>query len=251
MSSFKTAALLVLSGTLSALSVVAAPPGVGFGQAPAARIPGYTPPSRFPSTIGLRPTTSGFTGINPGALPTRFGYGNRSGASPFLPGRVPSIRGRDYRRLPVGYFFAPYYYPGLLYGRDDFDYGEPGSTPLYGGLDPVTDNLAAGQGALSREIQQLSAQVDQLQQLQLSTQPVPTGQPAAVSREASEPDRPPVVLVLRDGQQLKVKSFAVMAGVFWDFTSPVAKKIPLASIDVSTSARLTEAQGGEFPQLGQ
>jgi hypothetical protein len=59
-----------------------------------------------------------------------------------------------------------------------------------------------------------------------------------------------VTLVLRDGQRLSVENYAVMNQTFWNFSKRPAQRIPISSIDVAASTKATEAEGGEFPQLG-
>jgi hypothetical protein len=64
-----------------------------------------------------------------------------------------------------------------------------------------------------------------------------------------EPPQPPITIVLQNGKQLVVQNYAVMNGMLWDFTKAITLKIPLSSIDLSASARATNAAGVEFPEL--
>jgi hypothetical protein len=166
------------------------------------------------------PASAGYTGIRSGALSTR------------------GFHGRDFRRVPYPYFFAPYYYPSLDYANSAYpDYG-PGFDP---GADAEAQGAAMAQNMLGDQINRLSAEVEQLKY----GQPPPPLQ----AREDPQPPQPPVTLVLRNGQQLKVQNYAVMDQTFWDFSAQPAQKIPIANIDVAASARATAASGGEFPQL--
>jgi hypothetical protein len=169
--------------------------------------------------LGLRGPASSYTGIRPGALRS---YG---------------ARGRDFRRVPYPYFFAPYYYPFLDYSNSAYpDYGyDPGP-------DPDAQGAAMAQNMLGEQINRLSAEVDQLKY-------GPPQAPAFQTREDPQPPQPPVTLVLRNGQQLKVQNFAVMDQTFWDFSSQPTRKIPIANIDIAASAKATAATGGEFPQF--
>jgi hypothetical protein len=65
------------------------------------------------------------------------------------------------------------------------------------------------------------------------------------------PRRPPIKLVLRSGQQIQVQDYAVVNGMFWDFTNQPVRRIPIAGIDIPASQKATEESGAEFPQLGQ
>lgn len=63
------------------------------------------------------------------------------------------------------------------------------------------------------------------------------------------PDAPtiPITIVLKNGQTMIVQNYAIMNGLFWDFSKQNAKKIPLSEIDVEASAKATDAAGGAFP----
>jgi hypothetical protein len=200
--------------------------GAGHAGAPAARSisPGtahfLSPPRVGTAPFGTIPPASAYTGIRPGALRS-YGY-----------------RGRDFRRVPYGYFFAPYYYPFLDYGSSAYpDYGyDPGP-------DPDAQSAAMAQNMMGDQINRLSAEVEQLKYGQ-----APQAPPYA-TREDPQPAQPPVTLVLRNGQQLKVQNYAVMDQTFWDFSTQPTRKIPIANIDVAASEKATAAAGAEFPQL--
>lgn len=88
--------------------------------------------------------------------------------------------------------------------------------------------------------------------------PYPPAAPPAVYREQSAPAQPepvvvqpPITVVLQNGQKFVVQNYAVMDATLWDFSKPVARKIPLSAIDVSASAIATYEAGGEFPELTQ
>ena len=178
--------------------------------------------------LGLHSPASGYTGIRAGALSSRGSYGR-------------AFRGRDFRRVPYGYFFAPYYYPYLDYTNSAYpDYYGSGFDPAG---DPEAQSAAMAENMLGDQINRLSAEVEQLK---YGSQPLP---PALQAREDPEPSQAPVLLILRNGQQLKVQNYAVMDETFWDFSSQPARKIPIVNIDVAASAKATAAGGGEFPQL--
>lgn len=201
--------------------------GAGHTGAPAARAtsPGTAhflpPPHVGTAPFGtIPPASPGYTGIRPGAF-SSYGY-----------------RGRDFRHVPYGYFFAPYYYPFLDYGNSTYpDYGyDPAS-------DPGAQGALMAQNMLGDQINRLTAEVEQLKDAQ-APQPPPYAQ-----REDPQPPQAPVTLVLRNGQQLKVQNYAIMDQTFWDFSSQPTRKIPIATIDLAASAKATTAGGGEFPDL--
>jgi hypothetical protein len=167
------------------------------------------------------------------------GYGNRNFG----------YSDRGYHRLPRSYFIAPYYYPFYDWGAgtdysasaapyDNSDYG-PG--PGYG-PDPSMDPTMANQAALGDQVQRLTAQMNDLMSAQ---------QQAYQPQSAAPPQPPPVplTLVLRNGEKLQVQNYAVTNSTLWDFTQRGTRKIPLSNIDLQASAKATEANGGEFPQI--
>ncbi len=188
-----------------------------------------------PPPLGLRaPASPGFTGINPGALKSTSHFYRR-----------------DYRRVPQAYFFAPYYYPFLGYSDSSFD----AYPPYDAAQDPNVQSAEVTANLLGQQIQNLSAQIDQLRMDQEATrnqqtQPPPDG-PAMAQPEQQLPPTPPIKLVLRTGQQIQVQDYAVVDGTFWDFTNQATRKIPISSIDIPASQKATEDAGAEFPQLGK
>jgi hypothetical protein len=182
---------------------------------------GFSAPRVGTAPLGLHGPASSYTGIRAGALRS---YG---------------FRGRDFRRVPYGYFFAPYYYPFLDYANSAYpDYGY-GPDPA---ADPSAQDAALAGNMLGDQINRLSAEVEQLKYGQPQV-------PVLQTRDDPQPPPPPVMLVLRNGQQLKVQNYAIMDQTFWDFSSQPTRKIPITNIDIAASAKATAAGGGEFPQL--
>jgi hypothetical protein len=106
--------------------------------------------------------------------------------------------------------------------------------------------LSASQDALAEQIRQLSANLEAMKNANQQQPPVPQ---SAVELAQPEPEQPPIKLVLRNGQQLTIKSYAVMNGVLWDFSGQRVRKVPISQVDLTASAKATEAAGGEFPNL--
>jgi hypothetical protein len=225
------ALLSALSLTIPVALLAQRGSGAGHEAAPSAHFSSPTGGHAF-AHVGtppfgiLPPAAAGYTGIRPGALRT-YGYTGRGGY-----GR------RDFRRVPYGYFFAPYYDPYLGYA--DSAYGDYGYGPGYP-YDPGSDPNLEG-AMMADQINRLGAEVEQLKYGQ------PPAPPAMTAQDSQPPDAP-VTLVLRNGQQLKVQNYAVMDQTFWDFTSQPTRKIPIANIDIAASVKATTANGGDFPQL--
>ena len=154
--------------------------------------------------------------------------------------------GRDYRRYPYNYLFSPFYYPFLDYGGTpyyDSSYDSGYDSGYNAQPDPGAQSGYTAENELGEQVQRLTAEVDQMRYGQRAPAPM------YAQQDPPQAPAPPVMLVLRDGQQIQVQSYAVMDQTFWDFTRQPGRKIPLSSIDIAASARATQAKGGEFPQL--
>ena len=199
--------------------------------------PGIAPAPFAPAGTGYW-TASGYHG------PARIGNGWRDGHG-FFGGRRP-----DYRRFPVTYFFAPYYYPFLDY--ETSPYAENGEPPL---PDQGMQDMYAMQNELGHQVEALGEEVDQLKYGQRGAYPPvpyetgPSPAPAQAQAAPAAPPAPPITLVLHDGQRITVRDYAITRTNFWDFTNAAMRKIPLSTIDLDASAKATQANGGEFPVL--
>ncbi len=176
-----------------------------------------------------------------------FGYGHGYGYGTARPGYGGGsyARSNNYRSLPRSYVVAPFYYPYFDWsGGTDYStaaaapYDDPGYGGGYGS-DPATDYMMRNQAALGQQVQRLTDQMNGMGQGQGYQQLPAEAQPPAV----------PLTLVLTTGEKLQVQNYAVTNNVFWDFTQRGTRKIPLANIDLAASAKATQANGGEFPQL--
>lgn len=192
---------------------------------------------------------SGFHTSSPSFRGSGYGFGNSfsgatrlppaaSGISPLAWSQIQRGNRFGYRRIPYGYFFAPYYYPFL--GYDTSTYPSYSDQAAYAD-DYAMQSMLSSQGALSQQMQMLSDQVNHLRNAQQQGR-IPEEDPQNTAEV-------PVTVVLRNGQQIQVQNYAVMGQTFWDFTRQPARKIPISSIDIAASTRATEAKGGEFPQL--
>ncbi len=153
--------------------------------------------------------------------------------------RTNTYRRHEYRALPSYYVAAPFYYPFFDWGGD---YAPAPPAPVDDYAPDPTDALMANQAALGRQVQRLTAQLNDLMNGQTYQQQAPAAEPAG-------PPPVPLTLILRDGQQLQVQNYAVTDNTFWEFTDRGTRKIPLSNIDLAASAKATQANGGEFPQI--
>jgi hypothetical protein len=145
----------------------------------------------------------------------------------------------------VVFWGAPYYYLPPDYSSDYVSAPPPEAYPgpEAGGPDPVTQNLMMQQSQLGQQIQQLSDQLATLRAQQRGANEGPSAPP-----QEQEPTHP-IKLVLRNGTTVTVQNYALMKGIFWDFSATPIKRIPVSSVDVSASRRATEEAGGEFPEI--
>jgi hypothetical protein len=152
-------------------------------------------------------------------------------------------------RRPGGVYGYPYYgfglypYTGLglgYYGNDGYGY------------DPYYDS---GSGAPYQEQYQpmMDPGAGYPPPPDAAYPPVPYApydQQQQAPAAAPEPDPPstPITLILKTGEKLTVQNYAIANGMFWDFTKPTAKRIPIANIDIAASAKATDEAGGAFPE---
>jgi hypothetical protein len=213
-------------------------------------ISGYAPvgaSGRAPVGAAGRAPTGGVssiaTGVNPstgfhGPRPPGVGGGHNPGGPGYRDGRN---HGGRYGS-PVFLWGGPVY-GGPLLSPDDA--AEAGPEPVLAPPPPMGDPLqsvAAQQEVLTDEIQRLNAKLDRMQ----------SGQAEAPPEQAQAkpvPAAPPVTLVLRNGGKVQSSSFAVMNGVFWDFSKQPARRVPVSDVDLTASARATEESGAEFPEF--
>lgn len=199
-----------------------------------------------PPPIGLQSPGVGYTGINPGAL-----RGGRSFFGSGEHGNGERWRHRDgYGYFGGGYLYVPYY-PYSDYGSVPYNNGYG-----YGPSDDVSQQSAdVTANLLGEQIKQLSAEIQDLKASERGYGPPPQyGPPQGQEYPIPVPAQPdpaaePITVVLKNGQQIKVQSYAVMDGKFWDFSRQPARRIPLSEIDMAASTKATEATGSEFPEL--
>lgn len=127
--------------------------------------------------------------------------------------------------------------------------------PLIGDQAPPlaydSESMPAPPPSVGLEIDRLKSEVNELKQQREAEAYQKTPETAAVPPPPTsvEPEEPATIVVLRDGQKLHVRNYAIMGHTFWDFSARPAKQVPISEIDVVASQRANEAQGIEFPLL--
>ncbi len=115
--------------------------------------------------------------------------------------------------------------------------------------DPATEAVLQSQGQLGQQVRHLTSEIEQLREQQNQGGSPYVMRPPNAPESEQPQNAVPVTLILRGGRTLKVKDYAVMNGVLWDFTVQPARKIAVSEVDVEASAKATQAAGGEFPDL--
>ncbi|HEX5433478.1 MAG TPA: hypothetical protein VFY05_04520 [Candidatus Angelobacter sp.] len=65
----------------------------------------------------------------------------------------------------------------------------------------------------------------------------------AVQPEAKEDNSPATVFILKDGQKIETKNFAIMGQTLYDFSSSTLKKVQLADIDKAATVEANDERG--------
>lgn len=212
------------------------------------------PPSASARSIGI-PASARSIGIPASAYITGGRPVNSIRQSPFIHGgsalggpwrQTSHHPGRRDHRGGYGYVGYPYF-PYLGYAETGFDnFAE--SAPIYPaegiGVEPAAGN------EVTRQLEQLSAQIDDLQSRLNEGQQGKQTSAASGTVEPEQPSAPPLTVVLSDGRTLKVQNYAVVGDTLWDLSSQPVRKIPAAKIDLPASSKASESSGVEFPQFG-
>ncbi len=260
----RTFSLGVLLGASSVLLLAQHGSGGGFhasgshGSTSGARSATYGPTATAPyhlpapTSVGRAPLAGTFANPNGayGQYPAySSSFGNSRLSSHPGPWSQSSSYGRRGRYRPYGFVGVPLFgYGGYPYFDDfdsPYDYGYPPDP--YSNVAPLQQQ----DNGLGDQVQQLSAQVDELRNRLGQSQylPAPAPQNNFSTSEPSSPPSPPLTVVLKNGQTLQIQNYAVMGNTFWDFSSQPVRKIPLSTIDVPASTKATEANGAEFPAI--
>jgi hypothetical protein len=210
---------------------------------PAQRV---VPPSASANSIGI-PASAGSIGIPASAYAggnvPRNVYGTSTVASPWAP---VSQNGKRNYRGGYGYGYGLPFFPFLATTGSSFDDNSyyPPPQPAEGFDAPLAMDNGVGQ-----QLQQLSAQLNDLQNQLNQKQAMPSQDSEPQPPAAPPPPAKPITVVLNNGQTVHVQDYAVMGNTLWDLSSQPVKKIPAASIDIPASIKATEATGIEFPEF--
>jgi len=135
-------------------------------------------------------------------------------------------------------------------------YPVPFGLPNYSQLDP----LAAQQSAVANQItvstnnearlQQLNEEVRSLQDRLRATDEQLAQLRAFEASPASTEQKPPVVLVLKNGTVLETEGYALVGGTLWILSRSGREQISLSSLNVPATQKENLKRGIQFPDLG-
>ncbi len=140
-----------------------------------------------------------------------------------------------------GAVYVPYAYP-VVVGEAEPGDAEKESTPdnqredEYRGGPTIFDRRGSGQTARS--------DADDLPQPARRAQTETT--PAAPPAETPVADQPQTILVFKDGHQLEVQNYAVIGDSLYDLTPGRHHKVPLAELDLTSTAKQNDDRGIDF-----
>ena len=249
-----TSASAVLGVTTSFVLLAAGPPAghysgshSGFTSSPVIRPLGIGSTGNFSHPI-VAPLIQAPPSVRSGYSGTRSGYWNGTRNGGRLPSRRPGTRGY------ANPFYPVFLYGGSFYGSPAYDEGgtyydqpqqqlQPDPAGVGIPYDGSEEPAYAAPLASPYPPPYYPGPYSEMGGPQASPQQQETAPSAPVVTE------PPITIVLRSGQKLRVDNYAVTNGVLWDFSKTPIRKIPVSSIDISASAQATEASGTDFPDL--
>jgi hypothetical protein len=211
---------------------------------------GSRPSSQVGGSIAVRSSHSGFASHGGVAFRGGVSFGHNPSFGVFVNSRPRYPRGRYYSS-PYLYSYPYVSYPYGVYPAyplplyDSYAYSGIGPQPAYPANTYVYasggDNYPAEVG-LAEQMRQQNVGI--YRRYPYSTDPsvATTAQPAP----APEPDRPPTVLVYRDGQRAEIGNYAVVGQTLWIFSEDRAKKVPLAQLDLDATRKANDDRGVEF-----
>ena len=142
-------------------------------------------------------------------------------------------------------YYSPYYstYSPNYYGAP---YGAAYPTvPAYASVQPApqpSDYAANYTGSdisdLSNQIQQLTAEVEQLRNNQTQRD-----SDAASTTPGPSADTIPTVLIFRDGHRLEIYNYAVSGQTLWVLTGRSSTRIPLSDLDLDATQTANQGNG--------
>jgi hypothetical protein len=191
------------------------------------------------------------TSLGPNGLqPKNPGFNNPGCCTLFQVNPNPSRRQRSHHHRSGQFFpgggavYVPYAYP-VVVGEsetddtaDQQDQRQVQREDDYRGGPTIFDRRGPGQEARSYA----DAYPQRPSRSEMETEPAAASSPA----EAPVADQPQTVLVFKDGHQLEVQNYAVIGDVLYDLTPGRHHKIPLADLDLTSTAQQNDDRGIDF-----
>ena len=144
-----------------------------------------------------------------------------------------------------GAVYVPYAYPVVVGESETDDAADPRAEPReaqreedYRGGPTIFDRRGPGEPARSYA----DAYAHRPSRSEAETDSAATPSPA----ETPVADQPQTVLVFKDGHQLEVQNYAVIGDMLYDLTPGRHHKIPLADLDLMSTAQQNDDRGIDF-----
>ncbi len=242
------------SATVAALALFLG--GLVFLTAANAQINGTPASVTSPNFGGRLNSTPGvpasITSLGPNGLqPRNPGFNQPSCCNLFQvnPGRSGGQRHHHHRGqfFPGGgAVYVPYAYPVVVGESETDDAVDPTAEPRdaqreedYRGGPTIFDRRGSGQLAPS-------SYADAYARRPSRTVPEAEAPAAAPPAETPVADQPQTILVFKDGHQLEVQNYAVIGDTLYDLTPGCHHKIPLADLDLTSTAQQNDDRGIDF-----
>jgi hypothetical protein len=142
-------------------------------------------------------------------------------------------------------YYSPYYYSSNYYGAP---YGAAYPTvPAYSSVQPApqpydysTNYAGSDISDLSNQIQQLTAEVEQLRndQIQRDSNAAPTAPGSSLNTAET-----PTVLIFRDGHRMEIYNYVVSGQTLWVLTGRSSTRIPLSDLDLDATQTVNQDNG--------
>jgi hypothetical protein len=159
------------------------------------------------------------------------------GGFPRNPNSMTNVRHHHHNGFIGGGYAAPFYgyYDSGSYADDNQP--DDQNNDQYNGGPTVFDRRGPGTAPPSRAPTAATE----------NPQSEPTSETAATQPEAAPaPEPPPTVLVFKDGHQVEVANYAIVGDTLFDLTGGRRRKIALADLDLTATAKQNDDRGIDF-----
>jgi hypothetical protein len=113
----------------------------------------------------------------------------------------------------------------------------------------VTDNNAEID-VLTRQVQQLTEEIMQLQAQLAFVQQQPAAPPVEVSESQPQAPATPIALVFKNGTRIDTQGYAIAGQTLWILRPSGNERVALSQLNVAATQRENSKRGIQFPDVG-